>query len=641
MASITSSILALLAAAPEPAVAETVPEPAAAVASDTATEPGTVASVSVSPEGEETDPASDAAEPEASPKDDYEGGLHVDRYGAVETVDVTNIAGTSIPTSMPRAFPKGPQRGLFNDPFNRGSRYSARGGGPTPPGKWVFEYHGFFRAPFRAGMGERAAPPENPEAPALGDRVDGQSKFSVHDPVVPDDQYLDYQYTKHTPRDWAELYFSYGNGIATGTVAIMGFNFSDGAWKEDGPQFGIAQAYATLTPKFKARFVKLMWRVGIFNARYGMSGRYDQGDIETYLFGRTHSMGEALMVDFQVNDDFTVWVEHGVGATRPDPSEYNNGRFTFLHHAHVGFRYQRKLEFNVHWLNAFANEADRIGQTMSDSAGGRGRVHVVGPELRIDWGRLGFMYGGFSYINLKNGLPLSRAIEVVHSLGGGQFRHGLDYLYLGGANSGEIYSVIAQFENSIQKIRKGSAWYGQGPDLVAKLFFMVNKVRTDVPDEDVAGIVGSTEDPDVPLGGADGDVKFKIGGDLQGQIFPWFGIGVRATHIAPDSDYDEQNFTILSPRLTFQTNFLTHEVIELQYSRYFYNERICPEEDPTTAENERLLCVQPQKNPVAPTGFGASQFTQEQGIRQSNILAGPFPHAPDENVFMIKVSIWW
>lgn len=278
-----------------------------------------------------------------------------------------------------------------------------------------------------------------------------------------------------------------------------------------------------------------------------------------------------------------------------------------------------------------------------------GRMHVVGPELRVDWGRLGFIYAGFSFIDIKNGTGLSRAHEIIHSMGGGQFRHGINYIYLGGADSGRIYSVIGQLENSIQKIRLGSNWWGQGPDLVAKFYFMVNKVTTDVADADI--VRPSSESQYVALGGADGDLKYKVGFDLLARPLAWLGIGARVTHVSPDSDYKEQQFTILSPRLQFRTNFLSHEIIELQYSRYFYNERTCPGMpagmaaaplgNPVPSPETSVRCVQPPRNPVAPTGFGTSPNTQPEGLRGPVALPGPHPYAADVNVIMLLLTMWW
>jgi len=617
MATITSSILALLAAAPEAPKPQILPVPAvafASVGSSSAASGMTRFELHNLSPADATATGDDPEAEEGPPQDEDPGGVTIDEYGALNVVRMKNMAGMPIPTALPTAFPPTPKRGLFADTFTRRTRYSARGGGPTPAGEWELEFHGYLRAPFRMGVSPRRPVAEDPDDPQLGDLGAGQSTRSVHAPVVPDEQYLSYAYTVHNARDWAELYLSYGNGIVTGTVSIQGFNFSDASWKEDGTQFGIAQAFVTLTPKFKARWAKLLWKVGSFDNRYGGSGRYDAGDIETYLFGRTHAMGESLQVDFPIKD-FTISVEHGVGATRPDPKTANYARYTLLHHAHIGLHYQNKVEFNVHWLNAFSREADRLAGMGPGDFLPAGKQHVVGPELRIDWGRAGYWYAGFSYINLKDSQTVSRAIEVIHSLGAGQFSFGLNGNYLNGDDNGEIFSVIGQVEHSIQKARKGSKWYGQGPDLTAKVYFMLNKVLA----EDEA---------------ADGDLKYKVGFDLLGTPLPWLGIGFRMTHVDPDSDYDEQRFTIFSPRLAFRTNFITHESIEIQYSRYVYAARTCPEDN-------GLLCTQAPPAAVPPEGFGSTPDTQDAGNRGAVILPGTAPFAPDENVILMKISMWW
>src|SRR5690606_2526562 len=353
----------------------------------------------------------------------------------------------------------------------------------------------------------------------------------------------------------------------------------------------------------------------------GAAGRYDAGDLETYLFGRTRAMGEAAALDILIKK-FAITLEHGIGGTRPNPEDANQARFTFLHHAHIGFRYQNKLEFNVHWLNAFADEADRINTLPRNAGAARGKQHVVGPELRIDWGRLGFWYLGFSYMKLENAQAVSRAIEVIHGQGTGQYSIGINANYLGGENvgTGEIFSVIGQVEQSIQKIRKGSKWYGQWPDLTAKVYFMLNKVRTPI-------------NPD-----ADGDFKYKVGVDLLYTALPYFGLGLRFTQVSPDSDYVEQRFSVLSPRLVFRTNFITHETIEVQYSRYFYNQRTCsPDAQRGTPEARR--CVQPPPAFVPPEGWGGTPEAQD--MQAGPLRAAVQLPAPDENVILMKISMWW
>lgn len=623
MATITSSIIALLAAAPEAPKPETVSAPPMAFASIHTARHSALTAFEQQALGSES-AAAEPGEPEDDEPLDVPGadlepstGVNVDRFGALPTVQMRNMAGMPVPTALPTAFPPAPLRGLFADTFGRRNRLTARGSGPTPTGEWGMEFHGYLRAPFRLATSPRFE--NGADIPA------GQGDRSVHAPNVPDEQYLSYAYTQHNARDWAELYLSYGNGITTGTVSLQGFNFSDASWKEEGTQFGIAQAYATITPKFKTRWARLMWKVGSFDNRYGGSGRYDAGDLETYLFGRTHAMGEALSVDFLIKQ-FAITVEHGFGATRPNPQIANTAKFTLLHHAHVGFRYQNKLEFNVHWLNAFTQEADRDGTETARAGIPRGRQHVVGPELRIDWGRLGYWYLGFSYIKLVDARAISRAIEVIHTQGTGQYTIGLNANYLGSQNNGtgDIYSVIGQVEQSIQKMRKGSKWYGQGPDLTAKFYFMLNKVRTPL-DED-----------------ADGVLKFKFGVDLLYTALPWLGIATRFSQVSPNSKIEDQRFSVLSPRLVFRTNFVTHETIELQYSRYFYRQRLCP-------EMGSLDCVQPPPASVPPDGWGSTPDNQDETfgpVRAATVLPNgglgmTSPSGPDENVFLMKISMWW
>src|SRR5690606_19156522 len=189
MTTITSSILALLAAAPESPEPET--SPTSASRSSNSEEPAEnddpLPSKILAPEPPVA--VEDEAAPEREPApDEYRGGLVIDQFGPVETIDVEDIAGSSIPTSIPRAFPRGPKKGLLGDVFRRSGRLTARGGGPGVGGKWEFTYHGFLRSPFRLGINERRAPSSDPRQAQFGPRAPGQSRSTLHDPVIPDDQ---------------------------------------------------------------------------------------------------------------------------------------------------------------------------------------------------------------------------------------------------------------------------------------------------------------------------------------------------------------------------------------------------------------------------------------------------------------------
>lgn len=581
---LTMALVCLVAPEPE------TPEPDAATVA-------TEAPAEAAPE--ETEEPEEPEEPEAAAEEAEEPA---DERSELPTISMENRANSPVPSSRPNAFPdrkKAENRGKVQRKI-----LSSRGGGAAlesaNQGNWGFDFHGYLRAPMRIGLGEREQPAE------------GQNRRTIHAPVIPDDQYLSYQYTLHNPRDWAELYFSYGNNVATGTVSIQGFNFTDAAWKENNAQFGIAQGFVTITPPIKNKHVRLLWKVGSFDNRYGAAGRYDAGELDTYIFGRTHAIGEAGEVEFLIKD-FTIKLEHGIGTSRPDPRAANNARFTFLHHGHVGLSWKDRITVGGHYLQALAREEDRDGEMNVDAPDGS--MTVVGPDVRFDWGRIGYFYGGFSQIMARSAGVVGPAIEVIHSRGGGQFTFGIVDNYLSGPTrtsngNGTISSAMLQYEQSVRRILEGDSFYGQGMDLGIKLYGMVNKIGSD--DED-----------------ADGNLKLKYGTDVVYSALRWFGAGIRYDRVQPNARVPEHSFAVVSPRLIFRTNWLTHEEISVSYSRYMYNQRIC---DPMGSQQ---LCVQPPSAPVPPEGFGSTTGNQDSGNR------GAPTRIPDIDVFMVRATFWW
>jgi hypothetical protein len=525
--------------------------------------------------------------------------------GGPRTVAMVNTAGSS-----PRGLTK---EGDDDDeaPRSSGRRRGDLSAytGPKSSGDWDWDISGYFRAPMRIGMGEREAP------------LDGQSSTTFHAPVIPDDQYLSWQHTNHNPRDWAEIFFNFGNDVATGTVGIQAFNFTDAGFKENGAQFGIGQAFVTLKPPLWSDMVHFRWRMGAFANRYGMAGMYDAGEYDTYVFGRTHAMGETRTLEVNY-EKWLFTLEHGVGATRPNPKAANTARFTLLHHAHVGVGWDKRIELGGHYLAAIAQEEDRIGEVNNVGAPD-GKMTVVGPEVRFDGRQFGYYYGGFSYIHAKDALTVGPAIEVLHAKGGAEFNLGIVHNYLddrrgdSSFGNGEIYSIVGQIEHSIQRIMSGDEpFWGEGRDLYLKLYGMMNFVNS--------------QDPDV-----DGNRKIKYGADLKFAALPWLAVAMRYDRVQPNHRIPEQSFSILSPRIEFRSNWVSNEKISLQYSRYFYNERNCPE--PGSAN-----CIQAPSAAVLPDGMGATTGNQDDaGNRGAPTSDGAQQIPPDENVFSITATIWW
>jgi len=182
-----------------------------------------------------------------------------------------------------------------------GESRSTTYGGPATGGdkNWMFDFHGYVRAPLRLGMGDRS----NPAA--------GQGGTTYHRPIVPDDQYLSWQYTGRGS-DWAELFFSVGNPIISGTVGITGYQFTDAAWVNTDAQFGIALGYLTIRPDLPYKNVRTEFVVGSHWNRYGQAGKYDSGKYDTFVFGRTHVIGYKARGEIDISD-VTLWAEQGFG----------------------------------------------------------------------------------------------------------------------------------------------------------------------------------------------------------------------------------------------------------------------------------------------------------------------------------------
>lgn len=534
------------------------------------------------------------AEPESAPAAS-EDTSSTTSAGTISAGSAAHESGNPVHVHPDAGDGEGPQGSLLQ------RRIVTRGGAESKKDrKNQFSFHGYFNAPLRVGTGRRENPQEN------------QKRTTFHAPLIPDDAYLSWQHTGHNNRSWAELYLGYGNEVAKGTVAIEAFNFTDAGFNQQIAQFGIAQAFVTINPPLRRSPVRLSFRVGAFDARYGMSGKYDLGAYETYVMGRTRAMGEVTRLEVPIRN-FTLALEHGVGATRPDPNVFNTSRFTLLNHGHIFGSYKDTFEVGLHYLGAFAREEDREGSMDVDV--GDGAMHVVGSDLRINGGRLGYWYAGYSWIAAIRARSVGPSIEVIHSQGGGNFSLGIVDNYLEGptqqsGGNGEIHTFLFQTDHSLRTIIQGDKFWGEGRDLTASLYTMINRVRSDDPD-------------------ANGTLKLKYGVDLIGHLMPWLALAARYDRVQPNSKVPEQSFAILSPRLIFRTAWISREAITVQYSRYFYNQREC---DPI---GNPLLCVQPPSAANIPDGFGATSEDQNDEARGAPIAP------PDQQVVTLSATIWW
>ncbi len=551
-----------------------------------------------------------------------------------------------------------------------------------------------------------------------------KKRTTMHRPVIPDDQYSSWNFTGHNKNAWAEMFFGVGNNTVAGYLAIQAFQFTDSAWKFDNTQFGIGQGWIEVDHDLGFQNVKFNAKVGSHWARYGMAGVYDSGEYDTYVIGRTHLMGATARLDF-ILPTFDFAVEGGFGANEPNPKMFNRTRFTLAGHGHVFFKLP-SLEVGLHGMHAWAsaaaapsypnvqpgssgcawdtypgaqctindNQIDRAdGSERAGGAGGvegdmsvwgaeypTGQQTIVGIDGRFDLGLLGFLFIGGSHQMLKNALTVGDALESIHSLGAGEFKLGVvdNYLespFCRGYNTGSLPNEsCSNGDGSVTsasvQYELGLANFGIFPgsmDLKAKLYGMLNYVTVSDLEayrlEQIYGVNAPIEDMR-----QDGTIKWKAGADLEFFPLDWMSAGIRFDRLNPTNNTilkGTQGFAILSPRLTFRTKMVTHEQFSIQYSRYFYDQRMCqdaagnvasPADDPyragdTTVRESiyngassdpahqglplRHFCVQPPPAPVPPTGFGSHSNTQDPGLRGAPTLL------PDENVIKVEASMWW
>ncbi len=562
------------------------------------------------------------------------------------------------------------------------------------PDELTFSSHGFIRAPMRLGMSSRPTCPTvngmavpggtlvspngtptptggEPQGSAAGSMSNGaipqmkpgpafaevqcagpgQSHTDLHSPRLADDQYLDPRFTRQWEKDWTEVFFNYGNSHMVGTVSFQAFGISDAehlSIDNLSSQLGVAQAWVTLMPNIGK--LRMNWKVGAFWDKYGMSGKYDAGKYDMYLFGRLHVMGQTLKADYPVGD-FTLHATEGFGVKSEEleftPVTYGFPGFTLVGHVHAGVSYKKVLDVNAHYITAWAQDARVQGPAgaqgeantgvanVSPGSGGLpdGHIDVSGAEARFTGGVFGELYAGYSHLEAVQAEQVGPAIEPIASLGGysggtqiaaaptsypnpvpGSNYYGANGImdnYLGSCfqckssqiGTGSVDSILVQYDFSIgtlyRKIKNpNSGFWGDGPDVTLSLFGLFQSVK-------------STDTSKwFPLVG-DGVKKLKYGADLIVTPITWFAFGVRADLVQPTSLDSHESFGVISPKIMLRSKYLSHEEITLQYSHYFYGSDVFP---------------QPPNGPAAAFANGTDQWPV---------------YAPDPNIFGIKATMWW
>jgi hypothetical protein len=224
---------------------------------------------------------------------------------------------------------------------------------------------------------------------------------------------------------------------------------------------------------------------------------------------------------------------------------------------------------------------------------------------------MGDGYFGYSYVKAKNALTINDSIELLHSQGGWQFTQNyFPKAYLRGAGGdGEVHTVAFQYTFSLAAfMMRPRPFWGQATDITIRPFFMFNKV-TGTPS------------------GEDNVAKFKGGLDVVYSFMPMMAAGLRVDTVNPNMANSEQTFYVISPRLVFRSEFVTHEAVVLQYSYYGYGAAYT---DPVKSAGTNGSTTDPG---VMPWPYG------QYGTW--NIGSGGLNTVPDKHVVSLWAQMWW
>ena len=437
---------------------------------------------------------------------------------------------------------------------------------PQSPNSMRFALHGYFRAPLRIGWRSRM------------DAKPGEASTSFRTPWLVDDDFFQsgFKYTRNPESDFTELYLMAGNAHLTGTVGLAGSLYSDPARPIIDKQLGISQGF--LTYRYDLNLpsdIKLRLKVkgGAFSDRFGWQEKYD-----TYIFGRTHQMGEQVRADLDVGK-FTFSALEGFGA-HLEAIESNQG-LSLLDYFRLSASYDKTVELALYYLRTWTQDKRQLKQIADAS------MKIMGVEARVDSGPFGRLVVGVSGLSADQSTSLAPSIEVMHSAGG----RGVTENYLGTDKSnngtGSLFNLGFQYDFSAAALLKKLLSQGKplgDADVTWSIFGMYTRVGSD------------QKDPD-PTINHDGNQMFKWGMELDAWPLSWLGASVRYDRVIPDIHDDPSAFRIISPRVSLRTHWIADATLFVQWSRYLYGARVALRQGQVPLEvipDKDLLKIQAQ-----------------------------------------------
>ncbi len=450
-----------------------------------------------------------------------------------------------------------------------------------------FDYHGILVMPLRVGLNRRTGP-------VTAD----QNKNVIHAPPVVPDYQESFNYTSVVPNPYAQLAFSYGNSVVTGTAVIVARTASTATSFFQPPlQSGITDAFVTFNLPNLAKNAHIEINVGAFSNAYGAMGEYDLGRYGTPLIGRTNGVGENIAARYALGD-LVLDVEQGVQAQFDKapvgiaPEGWNGfgdpvAGTSLVHHEHLGIGYRRQATLGLHYIQAWSQD-DRASQVLAPD----GTITTMAADFRFSASHLGHLYVGAAYTKAEHAASVGRIIETQNAVGG----RGLIQNYLGPnaqQGTGSLLTIGGQYDLSLAHLLLYPHTFdGKSHDLVLSVFGMYTRAQSEDHTRDV--------ERNWLYNGIN---MLKLGAEGTYTLASWFAFGGRLDHVSPQSEFPGRDFNIISPRLIFRSDWQSRDQVVLQYSHFLYG-----------------------KHPLVKSGY---PLVDDPGLK------------PDADMVSLSANMWW
>jgi hypothetical protein len=431
------------------------------------------------------------------------------------------------------------------------------------PAGWQTSLTGYFRAPLALAFSSRPGP----------DNLTGPSSTQVsYGPNrTVDASYYSFAYTRLQEQDWVEVFIHEKHKHVDAAIGWMGYWFQSVGFQNPDAAWIPGTAYVALDTDFGVAGFKpnIALTMGAWWPKFGYFAKYD-----TYTLGRFRQMGEQLKLTLPVTPDLTVTVVQGFGTGRDGsfsllapPLYAATTGLDLLTYENVELAYKDYVDVGLHYNTEWTADPNLAQQTMpgpkSYAAVQAAHLTVVGAELNVRAPYAGRLWISPSFIQVRNGWALANGgTEVMHALGGA----GIATNYMAWANSpsdstgsGSMLNLGFLYENTLSGIQ-GKAPGTVLPEVTLSVFGLLTSSSLDLP-------AGSTI--------TQNKIKeFKYGADVTVQAQAWLAFMLRYDLVNLDGDHPAYIFAAVTPRVVFSTHFLSGESIYIQYSRYFYGDKM-------------------------------------------------------------------